>query len=111
MTHIGLDHRLTYYRKGGISTYITRLTQALSKLDQDNHYTVLYSRKERNFHAPSGMQAIPLWTPCHHRFERILLSAEIPLFIAVQSGISMHHQGCKQSPCGRHAIIVLSVSC
>lgn len=77
MTHIGLDHRLTYYRQGGISTYITRLTQALSKLDQHNRYTVLYSRKQADFHAPSNMQAVPLWTPCHHRFERSLLSLEL----------------------------------
>ncbi len=77
MTHIGLDHRLTYYRKGGISTYITRLTRTLGKLDQENHYTVLHSRKEQDFRAPTGMQAVPLWTPCHHRFERTLLSVEL----------------------------------
>lgn len=77
MMHIGLDHRLTYYRQGGISTYITRLTLALSKLDQHNRYAVLYSRKEQDFRAPSGMQSVPLWTPCHHRFERTLLSAEL----------------------------------
>ncbi len=77
MTHIGLDHRLTYYRKGGISTYITQLTHALSRLDQQNRYTVLYSRKEQDFHAPSNMNAVPLWTPCHHRFERGALSIEL----------------------------------
>ncbi len=43
--HIGIDARLTYYRSGGISTYIVRLVEALERLDTVNRYTVFHSRK------------------------------------------------------------------
>ena len=46
MTKIGIDARLTYYRDGGISTYIRRLVQALEQLDTSNQYTIFHSRKD-----------------------------------------------------------------
>jgi hypothetical protein len=46
--HIGIDARLTYYRTGGISTYIRRLVGALELLDADNRYTVFHSRKAQD---------------------------------------------------------------
>ena len=45
MQHIGIDARLTYYRKGGISTYMRRLVTALELLDNDHRYTVFHSRR------------------------------------------------------------------
>lgn len=79
MMHIGLDARLTYYRRGGISTYITRLIAALETLDTANRYTVLRSRKAPA--APGGrFRTVPIWTPCHHRFERTALSLELARF-------------------------------
>lgn len=76
---IGIDARLTYYRRGGISTYITRLVAALELLDTLNDYTVFHSRKSsetlvRRFRHAS------LWTPCHHRYERYALSVELQRF-------------------------------
>jgi glycosyltransferase involved in cell wall biosynthesis len=79
MAHIAIDHRLTWYRKGGISTYISRLTKALALLDgaSRHQWTVLPSRKDRDFSAPAGFHPVPLWTPCHHRIERLALSVEL----------------------------------
>ncbi len=80
--HIGIDARLTYYRTGGISTYITRLVEALERIDTSNRYTVFCSRKEDEddslveLHAANFRRA-PLWTPSHHRLERIALSGEL----------------------------------
>ncbi len=76
---IGIDARLTYYRTGGISTYMRRLVAALEALDTRNQYTVFQSRKaserlSQRFHSAS------LWTPCHHRIERLALSVELLRF-------------------------------
>ncbi len=81
MMHIGIDARLTYYRTGGISTYIIRLVDALAKLDPANTYTVFHSRKAReslvkDTSAPRFRRA-SLWTPSHHRIERLALSLEL----------------------------------
>ncbi|MDZ4769414.1 MAG: glycosyltransferase family 1 protein [Chloroflexota bacterium] len=77
--HIGIDARLTYYRRGGISTYITRLIESLESLDTANRYTILRSRKDTG--ATAGrLRQVPIWTPCHHPFERITLSAELMRF-------------------------------
>lgn len=79
MIRIGIDSRLTYYRTGGTSTYIRRLLQALATLDQANQYTVFHSRKEA--YSPVGtFRRAPLWTPCHHRLERLALSVELMRF-------------------------------
>lgn len=77
--HIGFDARLTYYRHGGISTYVRRLVEALERLDRSNEYTVFHSRKARESLVTRFHRA-KLWTPCHHRFERIALSAELARF-------------------------------
>lgn len=77
--HIGIDTRLTYYRTGGISTYMRRLVEALETLDTDHHYTVFRSRKS-NEDLTKHMGSAALWTPCHHRLERYALSAELLRF-------------------------------
>ncbi|MEO8609754.1 MAG: glycosyltransferase family 1 protein [Chloroflexota bacterium] len=76
MHHIGIDTRLLYYRTGGISTYMRRLVMALENLDYDNRYTVFDSRKASESPAKRFERAT-LWTPCHHRLERISLSVEL----------------------------------
>lgn len=77
--HIGIDTRLTYYRTGGISTYMRRLVTALEVLDTQNHYTIFQSRKA-NMPASNRFQSAKLWTPCHHRIERLALSLELARF-------------------------------
>jgi glycosyltransferase involved in cell wall biosynthesis len=79
MQHIGIDARLTYYRLGGISTYIRRLVQALESLDVQDRYTIFHSRKARESLVKRFRRA-PLWTPCHHKLERIALSVELARF-------------------------------
>lgn len=79
MVHIGIDARLTYYRIGGISTYIRRLVAALEQLAPDNRFTVFHSRKARESLVTRFRQAA-LWTPAHHRLERLALSAELARF-------------------------------
>lgn len=77
--HIGIDTRLTYYRTGGISTYMRRLVSALEAIDTRNRYTVFQSRKASQQLANRFNNA-SLWTPCHHRLERIALSVELARF-------------------------------
>lgn len=74
--HIGIDARLTYYRMGGISTYIRRVVQALETLDTENRYTVFHSRKAKSS-ITSRFEHGKLWTPSHHRLERLALSVEL----------------------------------
>lgn len=77
--HIGIDCRLPYYQMGGISQYILHLLPALAALDTENRYTVLHSRKDGRSHAPDtpNFQRQDLWTPCHHRWERMALGTEL----------------------------------
>jgi glycosyltransferase involved in cell wall biosynthesis len=76
---IGIDGRLTYYRTGGISTYIRRLVGALETLDTENQYTVFHSRKAQDSLVTRFGRA-NLWTPCHHRLERTAMTAELARF-------------------------------
>jgi glycosyltransferase involved in cell wall biosynthesis len=79
MAHIGIDARLNYYRVGGISTYTRQLVSALEKLDYENRYTVFHSRKMHDSLVKRFRRAA-LWTPCHHRIERLALSVELTRF-------------------------------
>jgi glycosyltransferase involved in cell wall biosynthesis len=77
--HIGIDCRLPFYQMGGISQYILHLLPALAKLDEENKYTVFHSRKDGRSYLPdaANFHRANLWTPCHHRLERVTLAAEI----------------------------------
>jgi glycosyltransferase involved in cell wall biosynthesis len=78
MMHIGIDARLTYYREGGIAAYSRRIIEALAAIDPSNQYHILHSRKDLHTLAPGrNFRRASLWTPCHHRFERWTLAAEI----------------------------------
>jgi glycosyltransferase involved in cell wall biosynthesis len=77
---IGIDCRLPTYQMGGISQYSLQLVQALAAVDEENNYVLYHSRKETRSFVPNGSgrwKRRDLWTPCHHRFERITLTAEI----------------------------------
>ncbi|MBI4670059.1 MAG: glycosyltransferase family 4 protein [Chloroflexi bacterium] len=75
---IGLDARLVFYHQAGIGQYILRLTNALTALDHENEYFLFQSRKDstRLADAPNFHRRV-LWTPSHHRFERLAMSAEL----------------------------------
>jgi glycosyltransferase involved in cell wall biosynthesis len=77
--HIGIDTRLTYYRTGGISTYMRRLVSALENIDTHNNYTIFQSRKTSES-ITKRFKTANLWTPSHHRLERIVMSAELVRF-------------------------------
>ena len=89
--HIGIDTRLTYYRTGGISTYMRRLVSALETIDSHNAYTIFQSRKA-SYLLTKRFKTAKLWTPCHHQFERIALSVELsrfakPAFVVSQKSV------------------------
>ncbi len=75
---IGIDARLVHYQQAGIGQYILRLTDALAALDNTNEYYLYQSRKDRTriAHAPN-VHRRSLWTPSHHRFERLAMSVEL----------------------------------
>jgi len=75
---IGIDARLTYYHKGGISRYIAHLIPELARLDARDEYVILHSRKDPASLATGPRQRkVSCWTPSHHRLERLALSAEV----------------------------------
>ena len=75
---IALDARLVYYQRGGIGQYILHLIQELARLDTADEYILLHSRKDRTPLAQAThFQTVPLWTPCHNRFEQITLPVEL----------------------------------
>ena len=76
MAHIGIDARLTFYRIGGISTYIRRTISALEQLNSDDNYTVFQSRKATDSPV-SRFGSAKLWTPAHHRIERLAMTVEL----------------------------------
>lgn len=99
---IGIDVRLPYYQMGGISRYTLQLISALAELDLHNQYTLFHSWKDENDYQPqkANFRRRNLFTPCHHRFERWLLSMELlprkldllhsPDFIPPAFGASRH---------------------
>ncbi len=64
---------------GGISQYALHLLPALAAIDPDNDYVIVQSRKEVRPLAPQQDNFVQkaAWTPCHHRWERYALAAEI----------------------------------
>jgi hypothetical protein len=75
---IGIDARLVFYHQAGIGQYIMRLTDALASLDREDEFYLFQSRKDstRLANAPNFHRRV-LWTPSHHRFERLAMSAEM----------------------------------
>lgn len=78
MPKIGIDARLLYYRKGGISEYTRQLMLALAGLDTISDYAILHNfRDAENYATAPNFRRLNLYTPCHHRFERTGLSVEL----------------------------------
>ena len=76
MAHIGIDARLTHYRVGGISRYITALIGALEQLQPAHDFTLVQSRKARG-RLSTRLRTAKAWTPPHHTWERAALSVEL----------------------------------
>jgi glycosyltransferase involved in cell wall biosynthesis len=66
---------------GGISQYVLHLLPALAELDRRNDYLLFHSRREKRsfipLQAPGRFVRRNLWTPCHNRWERWALAAEL----------------------------------
>ena len=75
---IGIDARLVYYSQAGIGQYILHLVDGLSKVDQENEYVLLQSRKDdTTILEQTNFRRVSLWTPSHHRLERYSLNVEL----------------------------------
>jgi len=75
---IGIDARLAYYSRAGIGQYILGLVEGLSKVDEEDEFILLQSRKDETILAdrPNFFKK-SLWTPSHHRLEQLVLPFEI----------------------------------
>jgi glycosyltransferase involved in cell wall biosynthesis len=78
MARIGIDARLAYYTRGGIAGYIRHLIRALAEVGGGHDYVILHSRKHaENLATAPDQRRAALWTPAHHRIERLALAAEL----------------------------------
>ena len=78
---LGLDARLLAYNRGGIARYITSLGRALAALPSyapfDDLVAVCHRKDRQRSLADHGWRSVTAWTPPHHRWERVLLAAEL----------------------------------
>jgi len=75
---VGIDARLVYYRKAGISQYTLRLLEELAAADKEDDFVVFRSRRDRStWVKQANFRYRGLFTPPHHRFEQLLLPLEI----------------------------------
>ena len=78
---IGIDARLVFYHQAGIGQYILRLTQALAQINHDDTFVIFKSRKDKTpIVAQPNFKRQKMWTPSHHRFERLAMSLELAPF-------------------------------
>jgi len=84
---VGIDARLVYYSQAGIGQYIFHLVNGLARLDAENEYVLLQSRKDdTTILERPNFRRISLWTPSHHRLERYALNVEL-----VRLGLDVLH--------------------
>jgi len=74
---IGIDARMAFYSKAGIGRYVINLVRALRKLNPQEEFVILQSRKDRTPLASSPFRTSYLWTPSHHRLEQFTLPLEL----------------------------------
>lgn len=78
MARIGIDTRLTYYRRGGIAEYMTQLVEALGNEESPHHYHILHHRRaSQTLGQGRSFKRVNCVTPCHHRYEGWALGAEL----------------------------------
>ncbi|MCD6518750.1 MAG: glycosyltransferase family 4 protein [Anaerolineae bacterium] len=77
---IGIDARMVYYRRAGISRYTLQLVEALARCDSNDEFVILQSFKSKEpiIDRPNFTQR-RLLTPSHHRLEQLTLSLEVSL--------------------------------
>ena len=73
---LGLDVRLTYYQRGGISKYIRRLAEWLPRL-APGHEHFHFHRRGHSETLNRAARRVDCWTPSHHRFETLALGVEL----------------------------------
>lgn len=75
---VGIDARLLHYSRAGIGQYILGLVKGLSKIDDQNEFVLLQSRRDKTVltDRPNFLKK-SLWTPSHHRLEQLVLPFEI----------------------------------
>jgi glycosyltransferase involved in cell wall biosynthesis len=73
---IGLDVRLPYYTRGGISKYIWNLARALPTLAPEYAHFHFYRRGHAQTFSARARR-VDCWTPAHHPLEALTLSGEI----------------------------------
>jgi glycosyltransferase involved in cell wall biosynthesis len=84
---VGIDARLVYYSQAGIGQYILHLVDGLSKVDTQNEYVLLQSRKDdTTILERPNFRRVSLWTPSHHRLERYSMNVEL-----VRLGLDVLH--------------------
>ncbi len=84
---IGIDARLVFYSQAGIGQYIIHLVNGLARVDHENEYVLLQSRKDRtSIVEQPNFRRVSLWTPSHHRLERKSLNVEL-----VRLGLDILH--------------------
>jgi glycosyltransferase involved in cell wall biosynthesis len=76
-----------YYSQAGIGQYILHLVNGLAKMDAENEYVLLQSRKdETTILDQPNFRRVSLWTPSHHRLERYSMNVEL-----VRLGLDVLH--------------------
>ncbi|MEA3336345.1 MAG: glycosyltransferase family 1 protein [Chloroflexota bacterium] len=77
---IAIDARIAHYSGAGIGQYTAQLSRALTRMDREDEFLLLQSRKAQTpLVTGPNVRQIGLWTPSHNRFEQFLLSLEFPL--------------------------------
>jgi glycosyltransferase involved in cell wall biosynthesis len=75
---IGIDARLTYYRRAGISQYTVQLIEALSRLDLHDDFVVIEGWRAREpIIQHDRFETRHVCTPSHHRLEQIVFPLEL----------------------------------
>jgi glycosyltransferase involved in cell wall biosynthesis len=76
--HVALDARLADYAAGGIANYTLSLAAALGRLQPPERLTLLRSARPKiAAERLKGLASARLFTPPHHRLERLTLAAEV----------------------------------
>ncbi len=75
---IGIDARLTYYRRAGISQYTVQLVEALSRLELQDDFVILEGWRAREpIIEHERFESRHVCTPSHHRLEQYFLPLEV----------------------------------